>query len=54
MSKISRRDLFKATLAARLGVTLPGGVQAHGRRTNRTRAALTVVGGNIVHNTGIV
>src|SRR3954453_17494100 len=31
MSNISRRDLFKATLAAGLGVSLPGGVQAQGR-----------------------
>ena len=28
MSKISRRDLFKATLAAGLGVTLPAGARA--------------------------
>ena len=31
MSKISRRDLFKATLAAGLGVSLPSGVYADGR-----------------------
>src|SRR5581483_6074826 len=30
MSKISRRDLFKATLAAGLGASLPGAVRAHG------------------------
>ena len=42
MSKISRRDLFKATLAAGLGVTL-----------RCTRAALTLAGGNIVYDTGI-
>jgi len=35
MSKISRRDLFKATLAAGLGVTLPGAVQARGRDRDR-------------------
>jgi predicted amidohydrolase YtcJ len=35
MSKISRRDLFKATLAAGLGVTLPGAVQARGGDRDR-------------------
>src|SRR4051812_18254337 len=53
MSKISRRDLFKATLAAGLGVSLPGGVQAQGRGgrgdddDDRGKEALVFVNGRI-------
>ena len=35
MSKMSRRDLFKATLAAGLGVSLPAGALAHGKGHGR-------------------
>jgi predicted amidohydrolase YtcJ len=55
MSKISRRDLFKATLAAGLGISLPSGVQANGRDEhgrdddddNRGGDALVFVNGRI-------
>ena len=55
MSKISRRDLFKATLAAGLGVSLPGGVRAHGGGggrdddddDDRGKGALVFVNGRI-------
>jgi len=55
MSKISRRDLFKATLAAGLGVTLPGAALAHGRQghgrddddDDRRGEALVFVNGRI-------
>src|SRR3954469_6341721 len=53
MSKISRRDLFKATLAAGLGVSLPGGVRAEGRGgrgdddDDRGKEALVFVNGRI-------
>jgi predicted amidohydrolase YtcJ len=52
MSKISRRDLFKATLAAGLGVSLPTGVQGHGRGRDdddddRKSEALVFVNGRI-------
>ncbi|HET7366143.1 MAG TPA: amidohydrolase family protein, partial [Burkholderiales bacterium] len=52
MSKISRRDLFKATLAAGLGVSLPAGVQGHGGGRDdddddRKSEALVFVNGRI-------
>lgn len=52
MSKLSRRDLFKATLAAGLGVSLPAGVQGHGRGRDdddddRKSEALVFVNGRI-------
>ena len=52
MSKISRRDLFKATLAAGLGVSLPAGVHAHGGGRDdddddRKSEALVFVNGRI-------
>src|SRR3954471_2208590 len=55
MSKISRRDLFKATLAAGLGISLPSGVHANGRDEhgrdddddNRGGDALVFVNGRI-------
>src|SRR5580765_447954 len=52
MSKISRRDLFKATLAAGLGISLPGGAQAHGGGRDdddddRGKDALVFVNGRI-------
>jgi len=53
MSKLSRRDLFKATLAAGLGVSLPAGALAHGRGhgrdddDDRDSEALVFVNGRI-------